>query len=137
MFYHALVGHTSDYCCEFLETIAIYMCLFIVHAHTGLYMQQEDDVMEQDKEEEEIIGPDGHKLDPNDPKALIAKASAAVDDEYESRKGSDKNYYQIAHTLREPVLEQPSMLAFGKLKAYQVCCQCDVGLCISFNMNYS
>ena len=85
--------------------------------------------MEQGKEEEEIVGPDGQKLDPNDPKALIAKASATVDDEYESRKGSDKNYYQIAHTLREPVLEQPSMLAFGKLKAYQVwsgnVCHCD------------
>lgn len=77
--------------------------------------------MEQGKEEEvEIIGPDGQKLDPNDPKALIAKASAAMDDEYEARKGSDKNYYQIAHTLKEPVIEQPSMLAFGKLKAYQV-----------------
>lgn len=79
-------------------------------------------MLEQDKEEEmEIIGPDGQKLDPNDPKALIAKASAAVDDEYEARKGSDKNYYQIAHTLKEPVVEQPTMLAFGKLKAYQVC----------------
>ena len=85
------------------------------------YVQQEDDVLEQDKEEEmEIVGPDGQKLDPNDPKALIAKASAAVDDEYEARKGSDKNYYQIAHTLKEPVIEQPSILAFGKLKAYQV-----------------
>ena len=85
-------------------------------------MQQEDDVLEQGKEDEmEIVGPDGQKLDPNDPKALIAKASAAMDDEYESRKGSDKNYYQIAHTLREPVVEQPSILAFGKLKEYQVC----------------
>ena len=75
--------------------------------------------MEQDKDEE-VYGPDGQKLDPNDPKALIAKASATVDDEYESRKGSDKNYYQIAHTLREPVQEQPKMLAFGKLTEYQV-----------------
>ena len=75
--------------------------------------------MEQNKDEE-VYGPDGQKLDPNDPKALIAKASATVDDEYESRKGSDKNYYQIAHTLKEPVLEQPKMLAFGKLKEYQV-----------------
>ena len=91
-------------------------------------IQQEDDVLEQDKEEDmEIIGPDGQKLDPNDPKALIAKASAAMDDEYEARKGSDKNYYQIAHTLKEPVIEQPSMLSFGKLKAYQVCMSCDYG----------
>jgi hypothetical protein len=87
----------------------------------SIIVQQEDDVLEQDKEEEmEIIGPDGQKLDPNDPKALIAKASATVDDEYEARKGSDKNYYQIAHTLKEPVTEQPSMLAFGRLKTYQV-----------------
>lgn len=84
--------------------------------------------MEQDKEEE-ILGPDGQKLDPNDPKALIAKASAAVDDEYESRKGSDKNYYHIAHTLKEPVLEQPKMLAFGKLKEYQVSCVIVYSVC--------
>ena len=75
--------------------------------------------MEQDKDEE-VLGPDGQKLDPNDPKALIAKASANVDDEYDSRKGSDKNYYQIAHTLRETVTEQPKMIAFGTLKEYQV-----------------
>ena len=83
-------------------------------------MQQEDDVMEQEKDAE-VYGPDGQKLDPNDPKALIAKASATVDDEYEARKGSDKNYYQIAHTLKETVFEQPKMMAFGKLKEYQVC----------------
>ena len=87
-----------------------------------LYAQQEDEVMEQDKDDA-LYGPDGQKLDPNDPKALIAKASATVDDEYESRKGSDKNYYQIAHTLKEPVVEQPKMMAFGKLKEYQVFCQ--------------
>ena len=90
------------------------------YTHTlHIYTQQEDDVMVKDKEEE-IVGPDGQKLDPNDPKALIAKASATVDDEYESRKGSDKNYYQIAHTLKEPVAEQPAMLSFGTLKEYQV-----------------
>lgn len=55
-----------------------------------------------------------------DVKATIAKASATMDDEYDSRKGSDANYYSIAHTLRETVTEQPTIMAFGKLKEYQV-----------------
>jgi SWI/SNF-related matrix-associated actin-dependent regulator of chromatin subfamily A protein 2/4 len=54
-----------------------------------------------------------------DVKATIAKAST-MDDEYESRKGSDANYYSIAHTFREAVTEQPSIMAFGQLKEYQV-----------------
>lgn len=55
-----------------------------------------------------------------DPKTIIEKASTTMDDEYDSRKGSDSTYYSIAHTLREIVTEQPSLLAFGKLKEYQV-----------------
>lgn len=46
----------------------------------------------------------------------------AGDDEYQVQKGSsDKNYYGIAHTLREPVDRQPTLLSFGTLKEYQVC----------------
>ncbi len=66
---------------------------------------------------------------------MIAKASATMDDEYDSRKGSDANYYSIAHTLRETVSEQPSIMAFGKLKEYQVrgvagqSTSCNPGLC--------
>lgn len=58
-------------------------------------------------------------VDPDDPKAIIAKASANADDEY-SAKTSDKNYYSIAHTLRETIQQQPSLLSFGTLKEYQV-----------------
>ena len=59
------------------------------------------------------------ELDPNDPKAIIAKA-AVVDDEYGKGKASEQTYYTIAHTLLEPVTEQPDMLSFGNLKEYQV-----------------
>lgn len=43
-----------------------------------------------------------------------------MDDEYKLRKGSEKNYYSIAHTLREPVSEQPTIVVNGRLKEYQV-----------------
>ena len=67
-----------------------------------------------------LKGNDANQLDPSDPKAIIANASTNMDDEYEQRKGSDKNYYSIAHTLREPVYDQPSMMVNGRLKEYQV-----------------
>lgn len=40
------------------------------------------------------------------------------DDEY--HKDAGKNYYGIAHTVREGIHEQPSILVNGKLKEYQV-----------------
>ena len=77
--------------------------------------QADDDVMKDDEDaKKEGV------YDPNDPKAIVAKAGAAVDDEYDSRKGSDTTYYSIAHALRETINEQPGILAFGNLKAYQV-----------------
>lgn len=54
-----------------------------------------------------------------DARATIAKAST-MDDEYDTRKGSDANYYSIAHTLRETVSQQPGIMAFGQMKEYQV-----------------
>ncbi len=61
------------------------------------------------------------EVNPDDPKALLK--GAAVDDEYgKGKAGSEATYYSIAHTLREPVYEQPKMIAFGQLKEYQVCC---------------
>ncbi len=49
-----------------------------------------------------------------------AVASSNMDDEYSQRKGSENTYYSIAHTLREPVSEQPSIVVNGRLKEYQV-----------------
>ena len=77
-----------------------------------MVMQPEDEVMKDDESKDK------------DPKDIIDKASSAMDDEYDSRKGSDTTYYSIAHTLRETVSEQPQMLAFGKLKEYQVMFVC-------------
>ncbi len=55
----------------------------------------------------------------DDPKPIAVK-TGAVDDEYDSRKGSDTTYYSIAHTFKEIITEQPAMIAFGNLKEYQV-----------------
>lgn len=49
-------------------------------------------------------------------KELIKKAKVE-DDEY---KAEEKNYYSIAHDIRESVTEQASILVNGKLKEYQI-----------------
>ena len=59
-------------------------------------------------------------LDPNNPRDYIQKTSATMDDEYSQKKGTMQNYYGIAHTLREPVNAQPSIVINGRLKEYQV-----------------
>lgn len=55
---------------------------------------------------------------PDDPSKVILKAKVE-DDEYKTDDG-EKNYYSIAHTIREKVIEQASILVNGKLKEYQV-----------------
>ena len=56
-----------------------------------------------------------------DPRDYIQKASANMDDEYSHKKGSSmQNYYSIAHTLKEPVDKQPTIVINGRLKEYQV-----------------
>lgn len=49
-------------------------------------------------------------------KELIKKAKVE-DDEY---KAEEKNYYSIAHDIREHVTEQASIMVNGKLKEYQI-----------------
>ena len=66
-------------------------------------------------------------IDPDYPKALIK--AAVVDDEYgKGKAGSEATYYSIAHTLREPISEQPRMVAFGQLKQYQVLHVCGIAV---------
>lgn len=47
----------------------------------------------------------------------MIKKAKVEDDEY---KAEEKNYYSIAHDIREPVTEQASILVNGKLKEYQI-----------------
>eukprot|EP00127_Corallochytrium_limacisporum_P005055 Clim_evm10s198 gene=Clim_evmTU10s198 len=54
-----------------------------------------------------------------DAKAKIQEAYI-VDDDEGSNPTADAAYYLEAHTVKEEVKEQPSMLEFGKLKHYQV-----------------
>lgn len=53
------------------------------------------------------------------PKEVLKKAKVE-DDEYKESGGGEKNYYFIAHTIKEEVHEQPSILVNGQLKEYQV-----------------
>lgn len=53
------------------------------------------------------------------PKEVLKKAKVE-DDEYKESGGGEKNYYFIAHTIKEEVYEQPNILVNGKLKEYQV-----------------
>jgi SWI/SNF-related matrix-associated actin-dependent regulator of chromatin subfamily A protein 2/4 len=80
---------------------------------------EEEDSDDSDNNDDDEVIKDDVPVDPNDPKAIIAKASANADDEYSS-KSHDKNYYSIAHTFREVIEKQPSLLQFGTLKEYQL-----------------
>lgn len=66
------------------------------------------------------------ELAPKDPEAVpeevvhevILKAKVE-DDEYKAQMG-EQSYYGIAHTIREEVFEQASIMVNGNLKEYQV-----------------
>jgi len=86
----------------------------------ALDSDEEEEESEQESEDEVLETGGTEKLDPNDPKTIIAQAATGMDDEYNRRKGSEKTYYSIAHTVLEPVTEQPAMLVNGRLKEYQI-----------------
>ena len=48
---------------------------------------------------------------------VFRKAVSNEDDEY---KASQQTYYNIAHSSKEVIVEQPAILVGGQLKAYQV-----------------
>lgn len=49
----------------------------------------------------------------------MVKKAKADDDEYKAT-GDEKNYYSIAHTIKETVTEQAKIMINGRLKEYQV-----------------
>ena len=49
----------------------------------------------------------------------VLKKAKMEDDEYKDVSG-EKNYYSIAHTIKEVVIEQASIMVNGSLKEYQV-----------------
>lgn len=61
----------------------------------------------------------------------MVKKAKADDDEYKAT-GDEKNYYSIAHTIKETVTEQAKIMINGRLKEYQV----KVGDCGTFNIYY-
>ena len=52
------------------------------------------------------------------PKEVLKKAKVE-DDEYKDVTG-ERNYYSIAHTIKETVTKQADMMVNGLLKEYQV-----------------
>lgn len=86
--------------------------------HPGYEAMDSESEEESDQEDESEVAVTAK--DDKGPKAIIAKASSAMDDEYSQRKGSMNTYYSIAHTFREAVSQQPDLLVNGTLKEYQV-----------------
>lgn len=53
----------------------------------------------------------------------VLRTAKAEDDEYSTNALNaiaNRNYYQMAHAIRESIVCQPSMLTGGKLKEYQI-----------------
>ena len=63
-----------------------------------------------------IVTENREKTEEEKAKELIKKAKVE-DDEY---KAEEKNYYSIAHDIREYVTEQATIMVNGKLKEYQI-----------------
>ena len=54
-------------------------------------------------------------------KSSSSKGDIVVpDDEYTPLQPGNANYYQLAHTTKEEVKEQPAMIVGGQLKEYQI-----------------
>ncbi|ESO94903.1 hypothetical protein LOTGIDRAFT_207958 [Lottia gigantea] len=78
----------------------------------GYEVQDDEDDDEEEEESEENESDDEPKM----PKIV---KPARDDDEYNVDSES-LNYYGIAHTIREKVTEQPSIMVYGNLKEYQI-----------------
>lgn len=86
----------------------------------------DDDVSEDEPEEpakpapapvSKVVEADPETMPDEKAKEVIQKAKVE-DDEY--KQSGEQTYYGIAHTIREEVTEQASILINGKLKEYQV-----------------
>ncbi|KAK6179113.1 hypothetical protein SNE40_011545 [Patella caerulea] len=75
--------------------------------------EDDDDDEEEDEEEEEESEPEEEHKTPN------IVTPARDDDEY-TVDSESLNYYGIAHTIREKITQQASIMVYGKLKEYQV-----------------
>lgn len=71
--------------------------------------EKKEDGENELKNEKEVVG---------NPKEVLKKAKVE-DDEYKNISG-EKNYYSIAHTVKETVTQQASIMVNGQLKEYQV-----------------
>ena len=79
----------------------------------------EDGEEDEYTDDEAEVAHERHPMDTDTPRDVVQTASTAgEDDEYKA--GGYQNYYNIAHAIRETVLDQASIMVFGRLKEYQV-----------------
>ena len=52
--------------------------------------------------------------------AVIKKHKTKVEDDEYKNAGGEANYYSIAHTIKEEIKSQPSIMENGTLKEYQI-----------------
>lgn len=120
--------HLSKYCSVFKFYFSLHKYFYLLQIILDSDEQkeaQEKSTKNEEEEEEEKEGK-GAKANLDDaaekitnPKEILKKAKVE-DDEYKEVIVGEKNYYSIAHTIREEVHEQPAILVNGRLKEYQV-----------------
>ncbi|RXG70372.1 ATP-dependent helicase brm [Armadillidium vulgare] len=81
--------------------------------------EEEEETNEVVSEKKEEKPEEEEKEKVVNPKEVLKKAKVE-DDEYREVIAGEKNYYSIAHTIKEEVHEQPAILMNGNLKEYQV-----------------
>ena len=81
--------------------------------------EEEEEKTEKEESEDKEEKPEEDKDKVVNPKEVLKKAKVE-DDEYKEVIGGEKNYYSIAHTIKEEVREQPTILVNGRLKEYQI-----------------
>lgn len=88
--------------------------------NAGYEVAPREDGEDDDSGDEEEVIKSSEDLDEEEAKKILRNASHE-DDEYEALKATEaKNYYALAHTVREDIKEQASIMVNGKLKEYQI-----------------
>ncbi|KAA0188946.1 hypothetical protein HAZT_HAZT003560 [Hyalella azteca] len=78
----------------------------------------EDDQSDEEKETEEGTEKEGEEGAAA--ASAVKKLKPKVEDDEYRNAGGEANYYSIAHTIKEEIKEQPTMLVNGSLKEYQI-----------------
>eukprot|EP00126_Sphaerothecum_destruens_P000053 Sdes_comp10072_c0_seq1m1666 len=95
-----------------------------INKQRKLEQDEEDDSMVVDRAESEVVESQVDESNSvNDTEKVDSSGEPTTDvadDEYESSKLKSKNFVLDAHTIKEEIKEQPSILVNGRLKPYQL-----------------